>query len=125
MALSTTKAEYIAASFAAYQIIWLKSVLESIKFKQEGPATLFCDNSSTISVSKDPVLHGRTKHIRIQFHFFRELVNEREINIEFCISEEQLAYVFTKALGGHIFTRNVAALGVKSKFGLGETLLKS
>ena len=105
MALSTTEAEYIAASFAACQIIWLTSILERIMFKQEGPTTLFCDNSSAISVSKDPILHGRTKHICIRFQCLRELANEGEINIEFCRSEEQLAYVFTKALGGHIFTK--------------------
>lgn len=88
--LSTTEAEYIAASLAGCQALWLRGILENLKFKQCEPTTLFCDNSSAISVSKDPVLHGRTKHIRLRFHFLRELVNNGEINLTYCRSDEQL-----------------------------------
>ncbi|KAL3645031.1 hypothetical protein CASFOL_010211 [Castilleja foliolosa] len=124
VALSTTEAEYIAASSAGCQIIWLRGILESLNFKQDGPTTLFCDNSSAISISKDPVLHGRTKHIRLRFHFLRELVHEGEINLEYCKSEEQNADIFTKPLGGPVFLKNVEALGIKSKFNLREAMLE-
>lgn len=123
MSLSTTEAEYIAASLSGCIALWLRGILENLKFKQCEPTTLFCDNSSAISVSKDPVLHGRTKHIRLRFHFLRELVNNGEINLTYCRSDEQLADIFTKPLGGPVFTKNVQALGIQRKFGLWEAML--
>jgi hypothetical protein len=124
VALSTTEAEYIAASLAGCHTVWLLGILESLMHKQKGPTTLFCDNISTISVSKDPVLHGRTKHIRIRFHFLRELVSEGVIQLKYCKTDVQMADVFTKPLGGQIFRRDVARLGIKSKFGLREAMLE-
>ncbi|XP_051135426.1 uncharacterized mitochondrial protein AtMg00810-like [Andrographis paniculata] len=118
--LSTTESEYIAASLAGSQIVWLRGILESLSFKEHALTTLFCDNKSTISVSKDPVFHGRSTHLRLRFHFLRDLVNEGDIDITYCPSEKQLADIFTKPLGGPTFLRNVAALGVKSKFNLRE-----
>lgn len=63
IALSTTKSEYIAASFAGSHLLWLCGILENLNRLKRGPTTLFCDNSSAISISKDLVLHGKTKHI--------------------------------------------------------------
>jgi hypothetical protein len=123
VALSTTEAEYIVASSAGCQIIWLRGILESLKHKQCGPTKLFCDNKSTISVIKDPVLHGRTKHIRMRFHFLRELVNEEVINVEYCKTDDQMANMFTKPVGGVCFKRDASRLGMRSKFGLREALL--
>ncbi|XP_070682896.1 uncharacterized mitochondrial protein AtMg00810-like [Malus domestica] len=57
VALSTTETEYIAAYLAGCHTVWLLGILESLMHKQKGPTTLFCDNSSTVSVSKDRVLH--------------------------------------------------------------------
>lgn len=56
--------------------------------------------------------------------FLREIVNEGEIDIEYCQNDVRLADIFTKTLGGHTFSRNVAALGIKSKFVLREALLE-
>ncbi|TXG67201.1 hypothetical protein EZV62_008476 [Acer yangbiense] len=106
VALSTTEAEYIAASIAGSQLLWLRGILEELNKVQKDATTLFCDNCSTISVSKDPVLHGRTKHIRMRFHFLQELVNERLVDVKYCKLKEQVADIFTKPLGGHVFKRN-------------------
>ncbi|XP_074561976.1 secreted RxLR effector protein 161-like [Curcuma longa] len=124
IALSTTKAEYIAASFVGCHLLWLRGILENLKHVQEDPTTLFCDNNSTISISKDPVLHGKIKHIRIRYHFLRELVNEGIVHVEYCKTNEQKTDIFTKPLGGPIFKRIVASLVMKSKFGLRGTLLE-
>lgn len=124
VALSTTEVEYIATCLAGCQLIWLQGILENLKQMQSGPTTLFCDNRSAISAIKDPVLHGRTKHVRVRYHFLRELVKEDEIYVEYCPTEEQLPDIFTKPLSEHVFKRIVAALGVKSKFGLREALLE-
>ena len=121
--LSTTEAEYIAASYAGCQLIWLRGIFESLKQKQSKSTILFCDNSSTISVTKDPVLHRRTKHIRIRYHFLRELVNNGDVQVEYCKTEDQMADIFTKPLSGQVFKKNVERLGVQSKFNLREALL--
>ena len=67
--LSTTEAEFVAATACACQAIWLKKILEELHFKQEGAIAIYCDSSSAIKLSKNPVLHGRSKHIDVKFHF--------------------------------------------------------
>ncbi|RZB42467.1 Retrovirus-related Pol polyprotein from transposon TNT 1-94 [Glycine soja] len=64
--LSTTEAEFIAASTCACQAIWLRNILEEVHFKQQGPTLIYFDNSSTIKLSKNPIMHGRSKHIDTQ-----------------------------------------------------------
>ncbi|KAG6526934.1 hypothetical protein ZIOFF_009021 [Zingiber officinale] len=105
IALSTTEAEYIVVSFVGCHLLWLHEIWENLKHDKEGPTTLFCDNGSTISILKDPVLHGKIKHIRIRYHFLRELVNENIIHVEYCRTNEQKVDIFTKSLGGPTFTK--------------------
>ncbi|KAL5810453.1 hypothetical protein ACOSQ3_027162 [Xanthoceras sorbifolium] len=69
--LSTTEAEFVAATACACQAIWLKKILGELNFKRQGPITIFCDNSSAIKLSKNPVLHGRSKHIDVKFSLFK------------------------------------------------------
>jgi hypothetical protein len=88
--LSTTEAEFVAAASCACQAIWLRNILEEINFKQQGPLLIYCDNSSTIKLSKNPVMHGRNKHIE---HFLRDLSNEGIIELLYCKSEEQIANI--------------------------------
>ena len=59
---------------------------------------LFCDNESTIKLSKNPVQHSNTKHIQIRHHFLRDHVNKEDIDIIHVNTEEQLADIFTKPL---------------------------
>lgn len=124
VALFITKIEYIAAFFARCHLLWLRGILEKLKHVQIGPTTLFYDNSLTISISKDPILHGETKYIRIRYYLLRELVNEGVVHVEYCRTNEQKVDIFTKTLGGPTFTKIATRLGMKSKFGLGETLLE-
>nr|GEV75920.1 hypothetical protein [Tanacetum cinerariifolium] len=72
--LSTTEAEFLAAAGCSTQAIWLKRVLEKIGYESKGGVTVYCDNNSTIKLSKNPVMHGRSKHIDVRFHFLRDLV---------------------------------------------------
>lgn len=95
---SSAEAEYISASLATSQAIWLRRILEDICLKQEEATILLCDNQSAIAMAKNPVYHSRTKHIAIKHHFIREVVEEGEIQLKYCESEEQVADIFTKAL---------------------------
>ncbi|GKV28744.1 hypothetical protein SLEP1_g37756 [Rubroshorea leprosula] len=110
--LSTTEAEFVAATTCACQAIWLRKVLEELQVKQEGPMLIFCDNSSTIKLSKNPVLHGRCKHMDVKFHFLRDLTNEGVIDLVYCRSEDQIADIFTKPLKLSAFRRQRELLGV-------------
>lgn len=59
-------------------------------------------------------MHGCTKHIDTRFHFIRDLVNNGDIDVAYCGTDEQVADIFTKALLVHKFTQFLKALGVRS-----------
>ncbi|GKV20688.1 hypothetical protein SLEP1_g30775 [Rubroshorea leprosula] len=61
--LSTTKVEYVAATSCACQAIWLRRVLEELELNQHEATSIYCDNSSAIKLSRNLVLHGKSKHI--------------------------------------------------------------
>lgn len=71
--LSTTKVEFVAVTSCACHAIWLEKILKKLDFEQEGPTVTYCDNSSTIKISKNKVLQGRSKHIVVQYHFLEIL----------------------------------------------------
>ncbi|XP_072071940.1 secreted RxLR effector protein 161-like [Arachis hypogaea] len=112
VALSTAEAEYIAAASCATQAVWLRRILEELNEKQNTPTTIFCDNKSAIALCKNPVFHGRSKHIDIRVHKIRELVNEKEVVIEYCPTEEQVADIFTKPLKTELFYKLKKMLGM-------------
>ena len=112
--LSTTEAEYVAATSCASQAIWLRNVLKELHFSQEGPTSIYCDNNSTIKLSKDSVLHGRSKHIDVRFHFLRDLTKEKVIDLIYCRSKDQIADLFTKPLKLDAFQKLRKLLGVCS-----------
>ena len=59
---------------------------------------IFCDNTSAINISKNPVMHSKTKHIPIMFYFLREQVLDNIVKLEYVPTTEQLADIFTKPL---------------------------
>ena len=111
VALSTAKAEYIYAGSCCAQILWMKQqlsdygiVLDHIPIK--------CDNTSAINISKNPVLHSRTKHIEIRHHFIRDHVLKGDVVLEFVDTKNQLADIFTKPLNKDSFYTIRSELGM-------------
>jgi FtsZ-binding cell division protein ZapB len=98
IALSTTEAEYIAAAACCTQVIWMIQALADLKVTYEEPIPLHCDNTSTISVSKNPVLHSKTKHIPLKYHFLKDQVANKVVQLQYIPSTEQIADLFTKPL---------------------------
>ncbi|PNX79687.1 copia-type polyprotein, partial [Trifolium pratense] len=96
--LSTTEAEYVAASICACQCLWLRSIMSHLKFEQSKPTVIYCDNSSCIKLSKNPIMHDRCKHIDVRFHFLRNLAKEGTMELKHCTSQEKLADLMTKLL---------------------------
>ena len=90
MTLSTAEAKYIAAT-ACTQILWMKQTLQDIHVTCDEPIPIICDNMSAINISKNPVMHSKTKHIPIKFHFLREHVIEKNIKLEYIGTKEQVA----------------------------------
>jgi hypothetical protein len=82
--LSTTEAEFVAAAVCACQGVWMKRILKELGHSDGGCTTVMCDNSSTIKLSKNPVMHGRSKHIDVRFHFLRNLTKEGTIELVHC-----------------------------------------
>ncbi|XP_038704708.1 uncharacterized mitochondrial protein AtMg00810-like [Tripterygium wilfordii] len=88
-ALSSTEAEYVAATSSVCQAIWLRRLLADLHQEQTGATQIFCDNKSTIAMAKNPAFHDRMKHIDIRYHFIREQVATGIIALKFCNTHEQ------------------------------------
>jgi hypothetical protein len=112
VALSTVEAEYMAASNATKEAIWLRTLLSDLGFTQVQATTLHSDNMGCIALSLNPVSHSRAKHIDIRHHFICERVASNEIDIKFCSTKDMVADIFTKALPKDAFEKFRAALGV-------------
>ncbi|KAJ3705098.1 hypothetical protein LUZ61_008803 [Rhynchospora tenuis] len=111
--LSTCEAEYVAAATCVTHAIWLRRLLEEINFRQEGVTQIYVDNKSAIELAKNPVHHERSKHIDVRFHFIREQVKKRNVELSFIKSEDQVADIFTKPLPRRLFEKFKFLLGMK------------
>ncbi|GJU42070.1 putative RNA-directed DNA polymerase [Tanacetum coccineum] len=96
--LSTTEAEFVAATTCACQVLWLRRMLEYIGLTQEEGTIVNCDNMSTIKLSKNSVMHNRSKHIDVRYYFLRDLVNDGAIELRYCNTLAQVADIMTKPL---------------------------
>ncbi|XP_070667876.1 secreted RxLR effector protein 161-like [Malus domestica] len=110
--LSTTEAEFIAATSSACQVVWLKRILKNLNQEQYAPTLVYCDNVSTIKLPRNPVMHGRSKHIDVRFHFLRDLVKDGVLELVQGSTQEQIANIFTKPLKGDVFLKLRGLLGV-------------
>ncbi|KAG6530792.1 hypothetical protein ZIOFF_004550 [Zingiber officinale] len=83
VAQSSAEAEYISASVATSQAIWLRKILADLGHHQIEGTVLHCDNKSAIAMAKNPVHHNRTRHIALKHHFIRQAIEDKEIQLEF------------------------------------------
>ena len=116
VALSTTKAEFVAAASCCSQLIWMIATLRDngLVFTKRVP--LFCDSTSAISVGKNPCLHSRSKHIDIHFHFLRDQYEKGVVDLIHVDNNDQLADILTKPLEEKPFIRLRGELGVVYPF---------
>eukprot|EP00253_Pinus_taeda_P005049 PITA_05049 len=112
VALSIVEAEYVAVTAAACQAIWMRRMLRSLCQEQTKGTVIFCDNSSAITLSKNSVFHKRTKHIDTKFYYIGELVNNGEIVLKHCITQEEVADILGKPLGHKSFEFFKKCLGM-------------
>eukprot|EP00253_Pinus_taeda_P035297 PITA_35297 len=99
VALSSAKAEYMAASTATCKAIWIRKLLVSLFRKRMEATKVYCDNQCRIKFSKNLVFHDRSKHIDIKFHFIRDCVQRRVVQLQYVTTRYQVVGILTKALG--------------------------
>lgn len=102
ISLSITEAEYVVAGSCCEQVLWIQKQLLDCNLKF-GRIAIKCENTSAISLTKNLVLHWRTKHIEIQHHFLRVRVEKGVIIFEYIDTKNQLADIFTKTLSSELF----------------------
>ncbi|KAE8668465.1 Flavonol synthase/flavanone 3-hydroxylase [Hibiscus syriacus] len=110
---STIEAEYVAATQASKEVIWLKMLLE-LGHNQEY-VSLFCDSQSALHLARNPTFHSRTKRIRVQYHFIREKVEEGMIDMQKIHTKDNIADFMTNVINVDKFT------WCRSSYGLSKT----
>jgi hypothetical protein len=99
VAMSFAEAEYMTASHASCEAIWLCKLLVGIFGVQMRLTMIYCDNQSCIKLSENPVFHDKSQHIEIRYHFIRDYVQRGAIELQYISTEDQVADILTKALG--------------------------
>ncbi|XP_019094578.1 PREDICTED: uncharacterized protein LOC109129969 [Camelina sativa] len=113
IALSSCEAEFMASTEAAKQAIWLQDLLSEITRWKTEQITIHIDNKSAIELTKNPVFHGRSKHIHKRYHFIRECIENEVVDVEHVPGVEQRADILTKALARLKFKEMRSLLGVQ------------
>jgi len=99
VAMSSCEAEYIAASTACTQALWLARLLGDLLGRDTRAVQLMMDSKSAMALAKNPVFHERSKHIRLRHHFIRGCLEEGSIKASYINTTDQLADLLTKPLG--------------------------
>jgi hypothetical protein len=96
--LSTTEAEYISASNASREAIWLRKLLSNLFDCSLELVVIHCDNQSCIKILENLVFHDRWKHMEMRYHYVRDMVQRRAVSLRYIPTDEQTANVLTKPL---------------------------
>lgn len=116
VAQSTTESEYVAASEATKELVWLKRLFSELMPKiMDGEIDFFMDNISAIRLVKNPEFHKRTKHIDVRYHFIRQKFEEGAFDLQHVSTKEMIADVFTKALPRERFEFLRALMGLHQR----------
>nr|GEW31233.1 uncharacterized mitochondrial protein AtMg00810-like [Tanacetum cinerariifolium] len=113
IALSLCEAEFMAATSAACQAIWLRDLLTEVTGLERQKVIIRVDNKSAITLSKNSVFHGRSKHIHTRYHFIRECVKNEQVIVEHVSGENPRADTLMKALACIRFKEMISLLGVQ------------
>jgi histone deacetylase 1/2 len=102
---SSTEAEYKSVANATAKIIWVQGLLQELGVYLKQAPTLWCDNLDATYLSMNLVFHARTKHIEVDYHFVRECVAHKALDIRFISTHDQLADVLTEPLATQSFVK--------------------
>jgi hypothetical protein len=116
VALSSVEAEYMAATQATKETIWLRTFFNELGISHflSGPSIIYFDSQGSIALAKRPEYHQRTKHIDVQHHFVREQVNLGTVQFKYISTDIMVADVMTKALAKTKHFKMIKLMGIKS-----------
>lgn len=63
--------------------MWIKQLLKDMKQEIIEPIVIYCNNTSSINISNNPIMHTKTKHVEIKYHYMRELIQDKEVRLEY------------------------------------------
>jgi hypothetical protein len=126
ISLSTAEAEYITSTTCCTQVLWMKHTLTDIQVDYDEPISIYCDNTSAINISINPVMHSKTKHIPIKYHFLWEHVAEKSIDVEYVGTKEQVEEIFKNHFHGkplNIFAKDLELFILQNELFLNAYLI--
>ena len=112
VALSSTEAEYVALCSAAQEAVWLRNLLTDINQAQHNATTIHEDNQGAISLARNPNNHPATKHIEVKFHYMREKITSKQVDLLYWPTNEMVTDIFTKGLARPAYEALQTSMGV-------------
>ena len=112
--LSTTKSEYVAATHTTKEAIWLRRFIGEVFQPLTNPIPLYSDSQAAIALTRDGSYHAHTKHIDIQYHFIRFVINNGTIKLIYCPTDDMVTDTLTKVLPNINVKHFAFALGLQS-----------
>src|SRR5271154_1342704 len=115
VATSTTEAEYMGLCNAAKEAVWLRNLLRGLGFEKYAADStrIYGDNQGSLKLVANPEMHARSKHIDVQYHYVRELVQRGLIEVEYIPTADMAADILTKPLKRQLHERNLELLGLE------------
>ena len=112
---STTEAEYIAASDAAKEAVWIKKFVTELGVVPsiESPVSLYCDNNGAIAQAKEPRSHQKSKHIERKYHIIRDIVGRGDVAVQKVASADNVADPLTKPMSQQQLDKHLEKMGLR------------
>ena len=111
---SSTEAEYVAAYEGTKEAMWLRNLFEDMGCVPEGPTILYEDNDGCRAQTENPLHHKKTKHVQINYHLTRQMVEEGIVKLERVGTGDQVADIMTKPLGKVLFQKHFQMLHMQA-----------
>ena len=110
----TQEAEYIACNVATTFAVWINRFLKDLKIDlDQEPVQLYCDNQAAISLIKNGAVNSKSKHIMVKYHYVHEMLENKEICIDYISTHDMVADPLTNGIPEDVFTKHVAQMGLK------------
>jgi hypothetical protein len=120
IAQSTTEVEYIAASDASKEAIWLRKLVSWLFGEKLETTVVHCDNQSCIKLMENLIFHDSSKHIYMRYHYIRDLVQRKTVKLQYIAMSKQVADILTKPLTLRQFVQLRGKIGVAENESLVE-----
>lgn len=112
VARSSTEAEYKAVADTASELIWVASLLKELGIPPASQPVIYCDNVGATYLCANPIFHSRMKHIALNYHFIRQLVQSKFLRVAHVSSKDQIADALTKPVTRSLLHNHLNKIGL-------------